>query len=297
MPSRAWVVTAQWNQQQQLQEVSMPSRAWVVTRGRKQVPYIIIGFNALTGLSCYLDLDQVMKQLNVSMPSRAWVVTRLFYGNFYISKCFNALTGLSCYKCRCIVNILSTAFQCPHGLELLLILLLWHTFWIVFQCPHGLELLQEATWCHFQTFRFQCPHGLELLRRHSAPHRWCRHVSMPSRAWVVTFCPSVCPKASRVSMPSRAWVVTFSSDSWYWSGVCFNALTGLSCYVSPVVLFVILNGFNALTGLSCYTDISYDSPRRRVSMPSRAWVVTSWCIPFLVTEMFQCPHGLELLQW
>ena len=79
---------------------------------------------------------------------------------------------------------------------------------------------------------------------------------------------------------------------------CFNALTGLSCYDSQRVRLQDCDSFNALTGLSCY---GIQAVKRWhgpvVSMPSRAWVVTPWRIlTRLIVSLFQCPHGLELLQ-
>ena len=54
-------------------------------------------------------------------------------------------------------------FQCPHGLELLLNLLLQFRLIFLFQCPHGLELLPVPKNMIFAILMFQCPHGLELL--------------------------------------------------------------------------------------------------------------------------------------
>ena len=61
---------------------------------------------------------------------------------------------------------------------------LYHVYvsW-AFQCPHGLELLLGLQLAASQQAQFQCPHGLELLRI----GRWyCiifYSVSMPSRAY------------------------------------------------------------------------------------------------------------------
>ena len=54
----------------------------------------------------------------------------------------------------------------------------------------------------------------------------------------------------------------------------FNALMGLSCYLIIMTKFLRSICFNALTGLSCYI-------RRRTMNES--------------VNVFQCPHGLELL--
>ena len=98
-------------------------------------------------------------------------------------------------------------------------------------------------------------------------------------------------------MPSRAWVVTIAFVSSFVSSLCFNALTGLSCYAEKAIatenatLFqcphglellryvmqrlLILQSFNALTGLSCYLSGTVNQDIDVVSMPSRAWVVTA----------------------
>ena len=55
----------------------------------------------------------------------------------------------------------------------------------------------------------------------------------------------------------------------------FNALMGLSCYLIIMTKFLRSICFNALTGLSCYNN----------AVPEE-----------MVTRMFQCPHGLELLR-
>ena len=123
-------------------------------------------------------------------------------------------------------------------------------------------------------------------------------VSMPSRAWVVTRDAVDSFKCSRVSMPSRAWVVTIKGLISADLEKSFNALTGLSCYKHQNCQRFHTSCFNALTGLSCYTinggkrlsETSFQCPHGLelllnwniilwgcldVSMPSRAWVVTS----------------------
>ena len=68
---------------------------------------------------------------------------------------------------------------------------LYHVYvsW-AFQCPHGLELLLGLQLAASQQAQFQCPHGLELLRI----GRWyCiifYSVSMPSRAYT-SFLPEL----------------------------------------------------------------------------------------------------------
>ena len=82
---------------------------------------------------------------------------------------------------------------------------------------------------------------------------WCA-VSMPSRAWVVTEEYLTFVRNVNVSMPSRAWVVTPRGTSLCWIAGCFNALSGLSCYLR-------------------WRSSCLHHPV--VSMPSRAWVVTA----------------------
>ena len=191
----------------------------------------------------------------------------------------------------------------------------------MFQCPHGLELLRAAASAEGGYLQvFQCPHGLELLLQYL-----CDYYG-----------------ADVVSMPSRAWIVTFQHFSGRLTSLCFNALTGLNCYYPWADADTADAGFNALTGLNCYTvpcaiyslipqfqcphglellrDTVSGMPdgglfqcphglelllstwlvrhwRLNVSMPSRAWIVTlatNGTLQF--PELFQCPHGLELLR-
>ena len=101
-------------------------------------------------------------------------------------------------------------------------------------------------------------------------------VSMPSRAWVVTWLAACSISAGTVSMPSRAWVVT------HWQ----------------VVLHYLLQRFNALSGLyliSTTRIFIYWTVYRWVSMPSRAY--TSFLhrvVKGLDGELkeCQCPLGL-----
>ena len=103
-------------------------------------------------------------------------------------------------------------------------------------------------------------------------------VSMPSRAWVVTMSSWIRWLTSYVSMPSRAYTSFLRKVS---SGYpqciseCVNALSGLSCYLAGKLIKAREVCFNALTGLSCYWMDGKNSEGKNVSMPSRAWVVTS----------------------
>ena len=124
-----------------------------------------------------------------------------------------------------------------------------------------------------------------------------------------------------VSMPSRAWVVTALMCSLRLRIYRFNALTGLSCYSCGIAKADIAPVFQCPHGLELllgYRDSAHTT--RRVSMPSRAWVVTGstlrtcssshsrfnaltglscystkW-VDALNNNTFQCPHGLELLR-
>ena len=70
-----------------------------------------------------------------------------------------------------------------------------------------------------------------------------------SRAWVVTMKSKHFILPIGVSMPSRAWVVTWSrciAPPGCW---CFNALSGLSCYDSKAMKFVDECSFQCPLGL------------------------------------------------
>ena len=163
------------------------------------------------------------------MPSRAWVVT----------------ADMTALEAR-------VKFQCPHGLELLHTLDETVVANMAFQCPHGLELLRRKNNTTFRHWRFQCPHGLELLHFYGAKGQVLTDVSMPSRAWVVTW---------------RDLLRRSYSSS-------FNALTGLSCYFwaipsTPTEQVSMPSRAWVVTPAS-----SYEWQIFIVSMPSRAWVVT-----------------------
>ena len=99
-------------------------------------------FNALTGLSCYVENGTTEKNTG----------------------CFNALTGLSCYVLSLVKGkTYNKLFQCPLGLELLLQATITTEHHIWFQCPLGLELLRFCVMTQTYPTAFQCPLGLELL--------------------------------------------------------------------------------------------------------------------------------------
>ena len=81
---------------------------------------------------------------------------------------------------------------------------------------------------NLQGCMFQCPHGLELLHLYFDTEFTGLHVSMPSRAWVVTCTAwSVPQRTGWVSMPSRAWVVTSRMSNilnFSWCFLCIPAI-------------------------------------------------------------------------
>ena len=144
-----------------------------------------------------------------------------------------------------------------------------------------------------------------------------------------------------VSMPSRAWVVTFFPFSVIEYLVSFNALTGLSCYFLTaqcaswqrrfqcphglellqhetlkqkvatlfqcphglellhqcVLQFSQWCGFNALTGLSCYLLVlRYPVGCYRFNALTGLSCYVKYGKRTRLRGMFQCPHGLELLR-
>ena len=114
-------------------------------------------------------------------------------------------------------------------------------------------------------------YGLELLQTWIHEHNDRRHVSMPSRAWVVTAVREKKKMTTQVSMPSRAWVVTVSA-----------ALKAYILSVSmPSRAWVVTESRPLLQRFLA------------VSMPSRAWVVTRNRVCRInFCDWFQCPHGL-----
>ena len=121
MPSRAWVVTAGTDTHSSSPYVSMPSRAWVVTKKALEE----CGLTAVSMPSRAWVVTQsflfVYMTFLVSMPSRAWVVTKTQLIRTAGNTSFNALTGLSCYGYSESKDGYPVEFQCPHGLELLLV--------------------------------------------------------------------------------------------------------------------------------------------------------------------------------
>ena len=165
--------------------------------------------NALSGLSCYVAIVVNMWFRTVSMPSRAWVVTE------------------------------------KGELEKIL---------GVFQCPLGLELLLVHISINYLTYMFQCPLGLELLRLFGELHGKPGEVSMPSRAWVVTISAHVNSRFTGCfnALSGLSCYPGLLAGRWSNTG-CFNALSGLSCYRNLGIRKADEASVNALSGLSCYS--------------------------------------------
>ena len=62
-----------------------------------------------------------------------------------------------------ILQMTKQMFQCPLGLEFLLVETVVKSPYKWFQCPLGLELLLISFNGVVSNVGFQCPHGLELL--------------------------------------------------------------------------------------------------------------------------------------
>ena len=120
---------------------------------------------------------------------------------------------------------------------------------------------------------------------------------MPSWAWVVTYngrnagaaYSFQCPLGLELLLPDNCR----KSSSLY----SFNALSGLSCYLQLMWSTIQQACFNALSGLSCYDGRNKrERTEQKVSMPSRAWVVTarmsnilnfSWCF-LCIPAIYRC---------
>ena len=80
-----------------------------------------------------------------------------------------------------------------------------------------------------------------------------------------------------------------------WS--CFNALTGLSCYIAIVEYERSVDSFNALTGLSCYRmQLCLVAQTVKFQCPHGLELLLCDSIAVIIPDLFQCPHGLELLR-
>ena len=175
-------------------------------------------------------------------------------------------------------------------------------------CPRAwvVTLEKEYTW-HLKLF--QCPHGLELLQYTDRSASLYQHVSMPSRAWVVTKRLIYHVNSFwHVSMPSRAWVVTARMSnilnfSWYF--LCIPAI--YKCILAYLPIF-----FNQLSKfLRCEspstflgTCLSHHSfiiflVTNTNTLLSDLYLISTYnnCEKYQYhNPVCQCPLGLELLR-
>ena len=189
--------------------VSMPSRAWVVTINTLICMVQRGSFNALTGLSCYEGAGNgIFRRCCVSMPSRAWVVTKRTQADNAVTECFNALTGLSCYVLLPWFYFSLRCFNALTGLSCYLYILTREVTEEEFQCPHGLELLLVCFVMAYQShLSFNALTGLSCYVPASTPKSCIKCFN----ALTGLSCYQYFSDASfyvNVSMPSRAWVVT-----------------------------------------------------------------------------------------
>ena len=147
----------------------------------------------------------------------------------------------------------------------------------VFQCPLGLELLLQRMRILWNRSCFNALSGLNCYGiRISCTIIWLYLVSMPSRAWIVTFwkvsflaCTQLfqCP----LGLELLLW-------RWVWWGRrmgCFNALSGLNCYHAFAIFTIREIEFQCPLGLELLLECdSGNLGHTGVSMPSRAWIVT-----------------------
>ena len=163
-----------------------------------------------TGTGCSIHTKKSFLIFLVSMPSRAWVVTALMCSLRLRIYRFNALTGLSCYSCGIAKADIAPVFQCPHGLELLLgyrdsahttrRVSMPSRAWVVTgstlrTCSSSHSRFNALTGLSCYLFRklllrclccFNALTGLSCYIPRTLSTVWF-DVSMPSRAWVVTF--------------------------------------------------------------------------------------------------------------
>ena len=101
-----------------------------------------------------------------------------------------------------------------------------------------------------------------------------------------------------VSMPSRAWVVTWFRSSLQSILLMFQCPHGLELLRMISTLRSGVWRFNALTGLSCYALVVtfiyreqlFQCPHGLELLPTKSQSLIRWLL-------FQCPHGLELLHY
>ena len=148
------------------------------------------------------------------MPSRAWVVTIQTDVPTLLSL-FQCPLGLELLRLSIIRFLITTMFQCPLGLELLPLSTVIVLKTVEFQCPLGLELLLKFVPAHTLPPMFQCPLGLELLRKF----------------WKLFH------KIFKFQCPLGLELLRYKCHRAKDQGICFNALSGLSCYGKNVQYF------------------------------------------------------------
>ena len=144
MPSWAWVVTYNGRNAGAAYSFQCPLGLELLLPDNCRKSSSLYSFNALSGLSCYLQL--------------MWSTIQ--------QACFNALSGLSCYSITPIWSSFFSYVSMPSRAWVVTLVrsFLQHNI-MSFQCPLGLELLRRSDSANFHEQTFQCPLGLELLRQ------------------------------------------------------------------------------------------------------------------------------------
>ena len=166
MPSRAWVVTLLASCLMDLLLLFQCPHGLELLRLHKTRISFLKEFQCPHGLELLLIMDGMpVQRIRFNALSGLSCYNWLHYNIFRYHCCFNALSGLSCYA-----SFLDLAFKPAK-----------------FQCPLGLELL-PCTAANIGVIlkRFNALSGLSCYYT-SDLHFGCQNVSMPSRAWVVTF--------------------------------------------------------------------------------------------------------------
>ena len=148
-------------------------------------------------------------------------------------------------------------------------------------------------------YLFQCPHELELLHNLLFKSAMRLHVSMPSRAWVVTISQPFHAESNYVSMPSRAWVVTLLGYGNPHIIGMFQCPHGLELLRVNELISASTDGVSmpsrAYTSFLLALFVTYNRVKRNVSMPSRAYTsfllgCNKWVLH--IRNACQCPLGL-----
>ena len=141
---------------------------------------------------------------------------------------------------------------------------------------------------------FQCPLGLELLQKFQGFAKTLSDVSMPSRAWVVT-----CRLISDLVLPMFQCPLGLELLL-----VSFGAIGEIKLFQCPhgLELLRIYNGRTCIRGNVSMpsrawvvtSKLPWHQSGYRVSMPSRAWVVTSKNIQYFKFFMILFIHTCYL---